>query len=134
MSTAEQGTRAVVERFYAALAGWDEDAVRACLHEDAELHQSPALPFGGVYRGADAMMPLWKDVVLRLADPESFRMEGFYVDGEVAVVVASAKAVIEGEAVLSCEEYTVRDGRIARIRVFWFDPAPVAAAAGALAG
>ena len=131
MSTAEtvdsQSAKAVLERFYAAMMAWDEDELRAVLHEDAELHQPPTLPYGGVYRGPDEMMKLWKNVILPLANPEATYVDCMIADGDhVAVIAGSA---MNEKPVLACEDYLVRDGRIARIRMFWFDPRPVAEAA-----
>jgi ketosteroid isomerase-like protein len=122
--TDSETTRAVIERFYAAIGAWDEDGLRAVLHEDAELHQPPTLPYGGVYRGPDAMMELWKNVILPMADATDFFLDAMVVDGEHGMVVAGSK--MNDKPVLACEQYTVRDGRIARIRMFWFDPTPVA--------
>jgi len=129
--TSSQTTKAVVERFYAAIFAWDEEALRECLHENAELHQPPTLPYGGVYRGPAAMMELWKNVILPLADAGATTLETFVADGDVAVAVASTKTAATSKEITACEEYTVRDGRIARIRMFWFDPTPVAEAAAA---
>ncbi len=139
MSTVErtdsETTRAVIERFYAAIGAWDEDGLRAVLHEDAELHQPPTLPYGGVYRGPAAMMELWKNVVLPTADPGAFFLDSTVVEGDHAVVIAGGSR--NGKPTLACEDYIVRNGRIARIRMFWFDPRPVAeavTAAGIAAG
>ena len=48
MPTDAQNAKAVVERFYGAIGAWDEETLRAVLHEDAELHQPPTLPYGGL--------------------------------------------------------------------------------------
>ena len=123
-------TRAVIERFYAAIGAWDEDALRAVVHPDAELHQPPTLPYGGVYRGPDEMMPLWKNVILPSGDPGEFYMDSTIVEGDHAVVIAGSKR--GGKPTLACEDYLVRDGQIVRIRMFWFDPTPVAEATAGL--
>jgi uncharacterized protein len=137
MSTIEsdqsQATRAVIDRFYASLKTWDEEAIRSCLHDDAELYQPPTLPYAGVYRGPDAMMDLWKNTILRLAEPGSGYIDSIIVDDDKAVVIAGSRRAGSGKSTLACEHYLVRDGRIARIRMFWFDPRPVAEAADALA-
>ncbi len=128
-----QATRTVIERFYASLGKWDEDAIRSCLHEDAELHQPTTLPYGGIYRGPAAMMDLWKNIVLRLSEPGTAYIDTMVIEGDKAVVIAGSNRAGSGKPTLACEDYVVRDGRIARIRMFWFDPRPVAEAAEALA-
>ncbi len=129
MSTNSHDAKAVVGQFYAAIGGWDEEALRAVLHEDAELHQPATLPYGGVYRGPDAMMKLWKDVILPLSSPDDFVLEAMAVDGDRVAVLIRSK--MNDKPVFACEKYTVRDGRIAEIRMYWFDPTPVAEAAAA---
>ena len=49
---------------------------------------------------------------------------------EHAVVIAGSKR--KGKPTLACEDYLVRDGQIVRIRMFWFDPTPVAEATAEL--
>ena len=130
MSTNVETPKAVVQRFYAAIGAWDEEGLRLVLHEDAELHQPPTLPYGRIYRGPDEMMELWQSTILKLHDPDSFVLECMAEDGEHVVVIATA--TMQGKPVAATEQYTVRDGRIARIRMFWYDPNPVAEAVAAL--
>jgi ketosteroid isomerase-like protein len=118
-------TRRTIEAFYGAIGAWDADALRQVLHDDAELHQSPHLPYGRIYRGPEEMMELWKNVILPLADPGSAEVDTMIFDGDHAAVIASAKSVHGARTMTACEDYVVRDGKIARIRVFWFDPDPV---------
>jgi ketosteroid isomerase-like protein len=124
-------TKQVLERFYTAVLGWDEAALTELVDENAELHQPPTLPYGKVYRGREEMMEIWKNVILRLGEPNTAFVDNMIVQGEYAAVIAGGK--MRGKDALACEEYHVRDGRIVRIRMFWFDPTPVAEAANALA-
>jgi ketosteroid isomerase-like protein len=121
--TDTEATREVIKRFYAAIAGWDEDELRAVVHQDAELHQPPTLPYGGVYRGLEEMMPLWKNIVLPSGDKGNAYVDSMIVEGDRAVVIAGNTR--DGKPSLACEDYLVRDGQIVRIRMFWFDPTPV---------
>ena len=122
-----QVTKETIERFYAAIMEWDEDAVREVVDENAELHQPPTVPYGKIYRGPQEMMGVWKNVILPLADSGTAYVDNMIIEGEFAAVIAGAK--MDGKDTLACEEYHVRDGRIVRIRMFWWDPAPVAEAA-----
>jgi ketosteroid isomerase-like protein len=122
-------TRAVLERFYAAIGAWDEYELLAVLHEDAEVHQPACLPYGGVYRGPEQLFKLWKEIVLPMVDPATVHLDSMTVEGDRAVVIAGGDLNATGRPVLACEEYVVRDGRIATIRMFWQDPTPVAEAA-----
>jgi ketosteroid isomerase-like protein len=125
--------KAVVERFYGVIGTLDEEGLRGVLHDDAELHQPPTLPYGGrIYRGPEEMIPLWRDTIMKLADPTSFQMESMLVQDDIVAVIASAKGATTGKPVTCVEEYRVREGKIDRIRMFWFDPAPMAEEANAL--
>jgi ketosteroid isomerase-like protein len=129
MSAAEQTeadiTRSVMERFYAAVVALDEPALRELVHEDAELHQPPNLPYGGIYRGVSEMLELWKTVVIPLADVTTAFVDSMVIEGGHAVAIAGANMARSGNPSLACEDYLVRDGKIARIRMFWYDPTPV---------
>jgi ketosteroid isomerase-like protein len=130
MATAERSdtetTKQVLERFYAAIGAWDEPELKRVVADDAELHQPPTLPYGKIYRGRDELMRLWQEVILPLADPASVFVDNMIFDGEYGVAIAGGK--MAGKDTLACEEYHVRDGQIVRIRMFWFDPTPVAEA------
>ncbi len=125
--TAEQVTKETMERFYAAIMSWDEAALAEVVDENAELHQPPTVPYGKIYRGRKEMMELWKNTILPLADDGTAFVDNMIFGGEFAVVIAGAK--MDGKDTLASEEYHVRDGRIVRIRMFWWDPSPVAEAA-----
>lgn len=131
MASDSEVTKQVLERFYAAVLSWDEPALVELVDEHAELHQPPTLPYGKVYRGREELMEVWKNVVLPLAEVSTAFVDTMIIDGEHAAVISGAK--MSGKDTLACEEYHVRDGRIVRIRMFWYDPTPVAEAANALA-
>lgn len=114
----------VVQRFHAAMLQWDEDVMREVLHEEAELHQPPALPYGGIYRGHEEMFALWKRI-MGLLDGSTASVEYSLAGDEVVAAVAHTKTLRSGRDALVSEDYLVRDGRISRIRVFWFDPSPL---------
>lgn len=126
-----QTTKQVLERFHAAIMSWDTSELAAVVDENAELHQPPNLPYGGIYRGREQMMELWKNVILPMAEPGTSFLDNMIFDGEYAAVIAGGK--MKGKDTLVCEDYHVRDGRIVRIRVFWHDPTPVVEAATAFA-
>lgn len=130
-SSDSQATKAVLERFYAALMSWDEAELAEVVDENAELHQPPTLPYGKIYRGREELKAVWKNVIMPMADTSTAYVDNMIIDGEYAVVIAGAK--MSDKDTLACEEYHVLDGRIVRIRMFWFDPTPVVEAANARA-
>ena len=70
--TATQSPVDLVKAIYAAVGAGDLDAVLAMLQSEFELEQSSALPFAGVWRGADgfkaagaAISAAWPDFAVR---------------------------------------------------------------------
>jgi hypothetical protein len=51
-----QGNDEVVRGIYDAFGRGDVDAVFAAMHPDIEWDESEGMPYGGVYRGSDAIM------------------------------------------------------------------------------
>lgn len=120
-------TRVIVERFYDAAMGGDFDTALALLHEEFELIEPPIFPFGGVYRGVDAFTELLGKL-MQLVDAEANVREALIVEGDRAVGIFTIRTR-NGELAQSVEDVTVRDGKLARVQVFFHDPTPVLNAA-----
>jgi ketosteroid isomerase-like protein len=127
--TAER-TLATVRRFMAATGAERRNERRSLLHDDFVVHEAGGLPFSGDYHGSQGFFELlnrMNDVLELTAGPITT-----YPLGEDAVAArfrltftsrASGKSVDIGLV----EIYTVRDGRIAELDVYYKDPAAVAA-------
>jgi ketosteroid isomerase-like protein len=119
-----------VRRFMAAAGAERRNERRSLLHDDFVLHESGGLPFSGDYHGPSGFFELldtMNDVLELAAGPITTEPLG---DNAVAarfrltfVSRASGKSV---EMPL-VEIYTVRDGRIAELDVYYKDPAAVTA-------
>jgi ketosteroid isomerase-like protein len=125
----------VVLRSIRAVEQRDPAAVLELFDPDIELYWPPSLPYGGVTRGVLAMIesdritwtatwdPLQPTDAERSMDPRVVSAQ----DDEV-VVLWHQRAINEGgecldELVLAL--YEVRDGRLARGQMFYFDPVAV---------
>jgi uncharacterized protein len=127
--TAERSL-ATVRRFMAANDAEHRNERRSLLHEDFVVHEAGGLPFSGDYHGSQGFFELlnaMNDVLELTAGPITTDPLG-----EDAVSArfrltfisrASGKSVEMGLV----EIYTVRDGRIAELDVYYKDPAAVAA-------
>jgi uncharacterized protein len=122
--------RAVEER--------DREALLALLHEDVEFHDAGSLPYGGVVRDKDEARkespshetwigtwgPLQPTPAERRMDPRVVASKS----GEVVVEYRHRAASPAGERidypVLAL--YEVRDGKLARARMFHYDTAALA--------
>ncbi|MEU1118033.1 MULTISPECIES: nuclear transport factor 2 family protein [unclassified Streptomyces] len=98
------------------------------------LHQAAALPYGGTWRGHDGMARFF------LAMSEAWEVfditrQEFLATGETAVVHSDirARARATGRTLdfPILQTLTVRGGRIAEVRPFYWDTAAIAAACGA---
>jgi uncharacterized protein len=127
--TAENSV-ATVRRFMAATGAERRDERRNLLHDDFVVHEAGGLPFSGDYHGSQGFFELlnrMNDVLELTVGPITTDPLG---DGAVAarfrltfISRASGKSVEMGLV----EIYTVRDGRIAELDVYYKDPAAVAA-------
>jgi uncharacterized protein len=126
--TAERSL-ATVRRFMAATGAERRNERRSLLHHDFVVHEAGGLPFSGDYHGSQGFFELlnrMNDVLELTAGPVTTDPLG---DDTVAARFrltftsrASGKSVEMGLV----EIYTVRDGRIAELDVYYKDPAAVA--------
>jgi uncharacterized protein len=129
MSRADGATVDTVRRFMAATGAERLDERRSLLHDDFVVHEAGGLPFSGDYQGSQGFF----DLLTRMNDLLELTPGPIATDalGDDAVAArfrltftsrASGKSVEMGLV----EIYTVRDGRIAELDVYYKDPAAVA--------
>jgi uncharacterized protein len=129
-----QGNVEVVQRFEDAFVRGDMDEVLSLLTSDVVVHEAPSLPYPGDHRGHDGF--------LRLAEAFNAVWEivsdldlTFLDAGETHVVVLVAFDVMTRSTGVPlrlrlAEVYTVRDGRIADLDVYYRDTAAIVEATG----
>jgi ketosteroid isomerase-like protein len=103
-------------------AGTDGNAAGflACLHEQIELEEPAWLPYGGTHRGLDQLQAVFVEVA-KLIDLSTIKLETIIADGNQAVAVFRA-TLQNGEETINAEQWTIRDGKCWRGRVFYQDP------------
>ena len=114
--------REVVESSYAALNDGDIDAALAALAEDAEWHESGALPDAGVYVGREAIRAFLTEF---LASWESFEQaiaETRETDDKVAVFIhltaVGRESSVEVDARYA-HVWTMREGQGVRVDAYY---------------
>ncbi|OBK28941.1 hypothetical protein A5634_19220 [Mycobacterium asiaticum] len=123
-------SRTAVETFVRAFGEGRLDDVLALLHADFVIHAAGGVPYSGDYFGAvgfseliGKMMPL-----LDLVPSPEMR---YIVDGDKVVLyyrlTFTARASGENVAMNLAEVFSVRDGLIVELDVFYKDPGAVAA-------
>jgi len=108
-----------------------QDGPAALFHPDIELHWPPSLPYGGVAHGLAPEGPTWGETWTPLQPTEAERrMDPRVVasSGDEVVILwrqrgRSAAGERHDSEVLGL--YRLRDGRLARGQMFYFDPAGV---------
>jgi uncharacterized protein len=127
--TAER-TLATVRRFIAATGVERRNERRSLLHDDFVVHEAGGLPFSGDYHGSQGFFELlnrMNDVLELTAGPITTAPLG---DDTVTArfrLTFTSRASGKSVEMRLVEIYTVRDGRIAELDVYYKDPAAVAA-------
>src|SRR5712691_4393682 len=112
----------LVKGIYAAFARGDVPAVLGAFADDIEWFEAEGMPYGGVYRGPDAVAqnvfgPITEDV-------EGFAVAAEEVIGSGATVAAVVRYTGTGKAtgkaldVPVVHMWEIRDGKMARFRQF----------------
>lgn len=123
---------ALKDRFVAAVFAGDHDTLRALAHEEFELWQNPALPYGQVYKGADGFLA-FLDAFMATYEIETLDNTRNFASPDGGVV---CEFVFKGKVVASqkafdtklIEVWDFRDGKVLRVVTYWFET-PFAAAA-----
>ncbi|HEV7689121.1 MAG TPA: nuclear transport factor 2 family protein [Acidimicrobiia bacterium] len=113
----------IVGRFTAALAAGDVKTCLALLHPDNVFDEAPGLPFGGDYSGHEGFIRLLKDVgrlfEVKLSEPQVSPAGDCVLVRLTGTFTSRATGrTLETPVV---DLYTVRDGKVARVDVFYKD-------------
>lgn len=121
----------VMREIFAAIERRDPARTAELMQPDVEFHWPPSLPYGGSYRGRQPDGPTWGQTWMSLqpGDDER-RMDPRIVaasEEEVVVLWRQRGRSPSGERIDSqvLGLYRLRDGRLARAQMFYFDPAAV---------
>ncbi|MGO9505962.1 MAG: nuclear transport factor 2 family protein [Mycobacterium sp.] len=128
--TTTENALATVERFMKAIVEERLDDARGLLHDDFVAYEAGGLPYSGEYRGPqgffDLLVKMTEGLEFTLGPAPQCLLEG----DSVAVrsrVTFTARASGKSVEMKLVEVYTVRDGLIAELDVYYQDPAAVAA-------
>ncbi len=128
MSTPREKLAAV----YAAAGARNWDLVESLLHPDFVLHEAAGLPFGGEWRGKDAlqrcaaaMYGTWAEAKVEIHDITGGDTWGV----TVLTLTMTPKDGGETFSQTVCEAGSFEDGLLKDLRIHYFDAAEVAAKA-----
>lgn len=126
MSSVEDN-KEIVAGAYAAMAAGDARGFLGVLADDVEIHEPPCLPYGGVHRGKAEVVAFLQQAAPFMA-PGKLQIERLVAQGDTVVAVLTL-GLRDGSDALVTEIWRMVDGKAAELRVFWFDPTIVPAAA-----
>jgi uncharacterized protein len=124
------GTRAVVEKFVVAFNdGRLQDALNL-LHDEFVIHAAGDVPYSGDYHGAEGFSELIANMMEMLELTPSPGMH-YLVDGDKVVLyyclTFTARASGKSIEMSVAEVFSVRDGLIIELDVYYKNPSAVAA-------
>ncbi len=119
----------LVKQHYALNAAGDYPAAEKLLTDDFFITIPSYMPFGGVYRGKGAFRELIPIVVEMVAVASIKHVAATVGDGCAVEIVEWTLAGDAGSPVQGAELIRFRGNQICEIRPFYFDPAPMIAAA-----
>ena len=131
MSRTEHANMRVIREIFSAIEQRDLQRLVELCHPDVEFQWPPVLPYGGTSRGLKTEPPSWGHtwIPLQPTDAER-RMDPRIVaasDDEV-VVLWRQRGISPGGVRLDSPVlalYEIRDGKLARAQMFYFDPTAV---------
>jgi ketosteroid isomerase-like protein len=128
----EQRNRELVREVYEASFAGDMSVFNGAVREDFEAHVAPALPWGGVYLGRETFIANVLPALAAAVDFSTMRVTSISADGDDVVAVVSGRAA-GGDELWIAENWTLRGGKIGRLRVFYYDARPFASSPTAAA-
>lgn len=112
---------------YAAVSRGDWAAVENFMAEDFVIHEPPSLPYGGEWRGKDALQRLYVHVMGYWTQPsvEWHELLGGE-DNAVALLALSATSPAGERQTFEIAEVTrFENGKMASMRIHYFDTAAI---------
>ena len=121
MSTTEQDrNRELVRGAYEALLVGDITVLKGAVGNDFEVHVTPAVPWGGVHRGVEALVTNVLPHLAAVIDFASMRLTSISADGDNVAALLTARST-GGDEIWLSEHWTLLGGKIASLRTFYFD-------------
>lgn len=132
MSARQQANLDLSDRFYKALFAGDWTFIAANITEDFAVVEAPGLPYGGEWKGVPGFQKLFGAMATQHFEGLDIRMKAMCANDEYAMayfaLTGTARPTGRRIEVEVAEVTTFRDGKIARIKPFYYDTKAIAAA------
>ena len=118
----------IVQDAYDGMRGGDVQAFLGALDDEIVVHEPDCLPYGGVTRGLREFLAVLPKAGAVL-DASKLEVEELVADGDSVVAIIRIGVRGGPDDVRLAEHWRLCDGKAVELRVFWFDPSLVPAAA-----
>lgn len=113
----------LLQTMYACMLAGDLTGFLSGVDDNVITHQSPALPYGGVYRGKQALASLLAETIFPLIDGTKIKMIApLIADDHRVIATFTVPAKKTGKELMLLEQATISNGKVVELRVFYFDP------------
>jgi ketosteroid isomerase-like protein len=110
------------------------DGLRRLMHDDVIVREAPSLPYGGDHRGPEGFVHVYETVQKLWEFTHEFDYTYYDAGPENVLLMVEVGAIARATGspvpMRLAELFTVRDGRIAMIDVFYWDTAQMRDALG----
>jgi ketosteroid isomerase-like protein len=113
-------SREVVTAVYKAGAGGDVETLLGLMADDLVVEEPWFLPYGGTYETPQGLAELFGKIGAVL-DVTQMQIDYLVCDADHVIGIIRIPDRRTGHDVLLAEESTVRDGKVARMRIFFHD-------------
>lgn len=120
VTTLTEQNRTLVQGMYKAAMSQDVDGVMSCLADDVVVHEPSFLPYGATYHGKQGFGELFAKIAESL-DLTTLALDYLVADGDKVFGVLRGAEIGSGREVLLAEESTIRNGRVAQMKIFFHE-------------
>jgi hypothetical protein len=130
-----EGNLDLLRRFAKEVTTGNRDGLRSILAEDVVVHEAPALPYGGDHHGREAFIRLFETVQSTWTFTEAFQYTYYVSDPDTVILQVEVDAIAAATGntlrLRLAEIFTIRDGKIAELDVYYWDTAAMLTALSA---
>ncbi|MFD6063245.1 nuclear transport factor 2 family protein [Rhodococcus wratislaviensis] len=119
MSVTETNRRIVTEMYEAGQRG-ELETFFGHVADDVVLTEPAYLPYGGTYRGAEAVREVF-GVIAGYLDMNSLTIDRLVADEDHVFAILSSNQIATGERIMLTELSILREGKVAEFRVFFHE-------------
>jgi ketosteroid isomerase-like protein len=120
-ATLTDGNRTLIQNLYdSVIERNDMDEFASYLSDDLVVHEPPCLPYGGTYRGKEALFNLIPTIA-QIIDLSTLEVDHLTADGDRVIAIIRAAGIERGTHVHLAEESRILDGEVVEMRVYCFD-------------